>query len=74
MHQTFSQMASEQEVLPAAEVEPPREGKVVRYNSEKSFGFIRPSDGASDVFMHISAVPAPPKILLMFCMQVNITF
>ena len=32
------------------------EGTVTWFNSQKGFGFIQPSDGSKDVFVHITAV------------------
>lgn len=35
---------------------PLHEGKLIRWELEKGFGFIRPADGGRDVFVHIRAV------------------
>lgn len=32
------------------------EGTVKWFNSQKGYGFIQPSDGSKDVFVHITAV------------------
>jgi cold shock protein len=32
------------------------EGTVKWFNAQKGYGFIQPSDGSTDVFVHISAV------------------
>ena len=38
------------------------QGTVKWFNSVKGFGFIRPSDGSSDVFVHVTAVEIDPKL------------
>ncbi len=39
-------------------------GTVKWYNPAKRFGFIKPDDGASDVFVHVSALEAAGMTML----------
>lgn len=52
------------------------EGRLIRWNDDRGFGFITPSTGKSDVFVHISAFPKDgyrPKIgeRLIFTVEVG---
>jgi cold shock protein len=46
-------------------------GTVKFFNSQKGFGFIQPSDGSKDVFVHISAVERAGLRTLMEGQKVN---
>ena len=50
--------------MPAADAGTLREGRVVRWNDARGFGFIRPDDGGKDVFLHISCMAGlgPPPV------------
>jgi uncharacterized membrane protein YsdA (DUF1294 family)/cold shock CspA family protein len=51
------------------------EGRVKSWNSERGFGFIEPTLGGQEVFLHISAVPTslrPPKIGQAFTFEVEL--
>ena len=46
-------------------------GTVKFFNSQKGFGFIQPTDGSKDVFVHISAVESAGMRTLMEGQKVN---
>jgi cold shock protein len=46
-------------------------GTVKFFNTQKGFGFIQPSDGGKDVFVHISAVERAGMRTLMEGQKVN---
>ena len=46
-------------------------GTVKFFNTQKGFGFISPSDGSKDVFVHISAVQRAGLTTLMEGQQVS---
>jgi len=46
-------------------------GTVKFFNSQKGFGFIQPTDGSKDVFVHISAVERAGLRTLMEGQKVN---
>jgi uncharacterized membrane protein YsdA (DUF1294 family)/cold shock CspA family protein len=51
------------------------EGRVKSWNAERGFGFIEPTLGEQDIFLHISAVPTalrPPQIGQAFTFEVEL--
>lgn len=46
-------------------------GTVKFFNTQKGFGFIQPTDGSKDVFVHISAVEKAGMRTLMEGQKVN---
>jgi CspA family cold shock protein len=46
-------------------------GTVKWFNTEKGFGFIQPSDGGKDVFVHITAVKAAGLATLIEGQQIE---
>ena len=46
-------------------------GTVKFFNAQKGFGFIQPTDGSKDVFVHISAVERAGTRTLMEGQKVN---
>ncbi|MCZ2204095.1 cold-shock protein [Bartonella sp. A05] len=46
-------------------------GKVKFFNKNKGFGFIKPDDGSTDVFVHISAVQASGLSELDYAQKVS---
>jgi CspA family cold shock protein len=46
-------------------------GTVKWFNTEKGFGFIQPSDGGKDVFVHITAVKAAGLATLLEGQQIE---
>ena len=52
------------------------EGQLKSWNAERGFGFIEPSLGGQDIFVHISVVPTalrPPKIGQSFTFEVELS-
>ena len=47
------------------------QGTVKFFNTQKGFGFIQPTDGGKDVFVHISAVERAGMRTLMEGQKVN---
>jgi cold shock CspA family protein len=50
-------------------------GQLKSWNAERAFGFIEPTDGGQEIFLHVSAVPTqlrPPKIGQRFTFEVEL--
>jgi uncharacterized membrane protein YsdA (DUF1294 family)/cold shock CspA family protein len=50
-------------------------GQVKSWNAERGFGFIEPSGGGQEIFLHVSAVPTqlrPPKIGQQFTFEIEL--
>jgi uncharacterized membrane protein YsdA (DUF1294 family)/cold shock CspA family protein len=50
-------------------------GQIKSWNAERGFGFIEPSSGGQEIFLHISAVPTqlrPPKIGQHFTFEIEL--
>jgi uncharacterized membrane protein YsdA (DUF1294 family)/cold shock CspA family protein len=51
------------------------DGKLKSWNAERGFGFIEPSQGGQEIFVHISAVPTacrPPRIGQPFTFEIEV--
>ena len=40
-----------------------RTGKIKFYNADRGFGFIKPDDGAADVFVHVTQVRSGAELV-----------
>ena len=50
-------------------------GQLKSWDAERAFGFIEPTDGGQEIFLHVSAVPTqlrPPKIGQRFTFEVEL--